>query len=445
MNGGDVFGALTWGLRKYVWLVALAVFAIGVLVPFALSRSAPVYEAEAILAPNQQLAIPNVDVLPKFGESVFDSGAVADSVREAFGLTATTAVIPERVELVAEQDNVAFTIIGRSSDPVAAADLANIAASSFQLELNQTSDAVGYYIVLSKAQPPIAAEPQLAGGTTALLFGALGGLLVGLALVALLVVLRRPVLDPETAQEVTGAPALGRVTIPRGRGLVEERDAHGVARLCRHLLAGSASIILLVSPRGSVRLRHRLTPVLVTLLGRGRRVLASRGGEQDPTTQWGGLGAHRGGRKLRSGPGVRKSDLALVDGPTTDERISRPDYSLLLLVVPEGIGINALRKAADEYLDGGPVGVVLVRKRGLGHHRLGWGHPPGETAAPAAEPAGGLNGRSHVRDHEPFLPVGDQQPGGNQAAPAARPPSPEESPAESEQTTSEASTTGRRP
>lgn len=399
-RGGDVFGALTWGLRRYAWVVALAVIGIGMLVPLGLSRSTPVYEAEAILAPNKELTIPNLDALPRYGEVVFISGAVADSVRESFGLSGTSPVIPERVELVTEQDNVAFTVIGRSEDPTVAAQLANTAAAAFQLELNQTSDAVGYFIVLSQAEPPASAEPSLAGGNLALAIGVLGGLVVGLALVALLVVIRRPVLDPEAAKGATGAPVLARVTIPRGRGDVRERDAHGVGVLCRRLLAGSSSVVLLAGPKNSAGLRHRLTPVLTTLLGRSRSVVVSRGGEQDLTTQW-ELDARRG-RRARSVPGMPKAELVLVDGPTADERMHRPDSALMVLVVPEGIGLNALRQAAEEYFDGGPAAVVLVRKRGLG----GRGREPVTQVAPSR---GELNGRGPAHAGEQPGPADEDE------------------------------------
>ncbi|MBA2695804.1 MAG: hypothetical protein H0U62_08190, partial [Actinobacteria bacterium] len=331
MDRKDVFGALAWGLRRYAWLVVLSIVVIGVLVPFGLSRSAPVYEAQAVLAPNQQVVIPSLDALPRYGEVVFFSGAVAQAVRDAYGLAATTPIIPDRVELVTEQDNVAFTVIGRADNPSEAADLANIAAVAFSRKLNQTSEAVGTFIVLSGAERPVAAEPTLAGGALALAIGVLGGLIIGLALVVLLVVLRRPVLDAEAAQEVTGAPVLGRVTMPGGPGGVTAGDVRGVAGLCRRLLADASSVVLFVGPKKSAALRHRLTPVLTSLLSRSRSVVASRGGEQDLTTQW-GLEARRNGRKTRNVPGTPKTELVLVDGPTAEERITRPDSALMVLV-----------------------------------------------------------------------------------------------------------------
>lgn len=357
----DVFGALMWGLRKYAWVVLLPVLAIGVLVPLALSQSTPVYEAEAIVAPNKQVAAPSVDVLPRFGESAFssDDGVVAGAVREAFEMPPDTVVIPRQVELVTEQDNVAMTVIGRSSDPERAALLANAAAVSFQLQLNQASDAVAYYIVLEAAEPPAAAEPQLSGGTTSVIIGVLGGLIVGLALVVLLVVLRRPVLDPVAAQEVTGAPVLGRVTLPRGQGDEENLDAPGIGALCRRLLASPTSAILVVSPTGSSDLASRLTSMLAAQLRSSRPVIVRDGGAQlalaaDPS----------GPNQVNERTNGSKSELLIVDGPTAAERLNRPDSALVMLVVPEGMGAKALRAAAEEYLDGGRVGLVLASTSG---------------------------------------------------------------------------------
>jgi hypothetical protein len=67
-------------------------------------------------------------------------------------------------------------------------------------------------------------------------------------------------------------------------------------------------------------------------------------------------------------PDADRTELVLVDGPT-EERTSRPDAAMTLLVVPEGIALGALRLLADEYLDGDPGGVVLVRTRRAGTFR----------------------------------------------------------------------------
>jgi len=366
-RGGDVFGTLAWGLRKFAWVVVLTTVLVGVLVPFVLSQSEDVYEAEATVAATGEVKIPSLDALPKTVENIFSDGAVAQVVRTRYDLSATTSVVPDLVEVVADQDSVAFTVIGRDSDPAVAADLADTAATEFVLELNASSNALGSYSVAQEATLPATAEPELAGGPLTIAIGILAGLLVGVALVTLLLVLRRPVLDAESARDATGAPVLGRVTLPRGRGEVNERDTQGLGSLCRRLLSSGSPVILLVSPRSAVSVRRRLSTVMAKLLGRSRNVFVSQGGEHDLPTLW-ELVTRRGGRKARV-PDADRTELVLVDGPTVEERTSRPDAAMTLLVVPEGIALGALRLLADEYLDGDPGGVVLVRTRRAGTFR----------------------------------------------------------------------------
>jgi hypothetical protein len=70
---------------------------------------------------------------------------------------------------------------------------------------------------------------------------------------------------------------------------------------------------------------------------------------------------HEGGDPTGAEP-----ELVLVDGPTLPERAARSDLTMMLLVVQVGISETSLRQAAEEYLDGDGVGVVLVdRARGL--------------------------------------------------------------------------------
>lgn len=362
-RSGDVFGTLAWGLRRYAWLVLLATVAVGVLVPYVLNQSEDVFEAETTIqaAGNKALEIPSLDALPKFGEQSFNNGAVAQKIRDEFRLPASDPVIPERVELVTEQDAVGFTVIGRASNPNDAANLSNTAASTFAQEMNQSSGTVGFFATQEPADPPAVAEPKIAGGTLTLLLGVLAGLIIGVALVALVLVLRRPVLDAEAARDATGAPVLGRVTLPRGRREPSERDAHGLGALCRRLLGSGSPVILLVSPQKAAGVRHRLATVMASLLGRSRNVFVSSGGDGDLPMHW-DLVTRRGNRKSR-GVSAERTELVLVDGPTVEERTHRPDSATTLLVVREGITLNALRQVADEYLDGEPGGVVLVRTR----------------------------------------------------------------------------------
>ena len=81
-GGTDAFATLLWGLRRYVALVLAMVLALGVLIPVLLSRRAEVYQATAQVGPTEQLELPNADPLPRIAESVFNNGAVEESIRK---------------------------------------------------------------------------------------------------------------------------------------------------------------------------------------------------------------------------------------------------------------------------------------------------------------------------------------------------------------------------
>ena len=64
MNQGvGAFRVFAWGLRKYAWLVALSVLAVGVLLPALQARAGDVYEASALVAPNRVTATNYDDML----------------------------------------------------------------------------------------------------------------------------------------------------------------------------------------------------------------------------------------------------------------------------------------------------------------------------------------------------------------------------------------------
>ncbi|MDQ3164731.1 MAG: hypothetical protein M3Q17_00970, partial [Actinomycetota bacterium] len=152
-----MFGALSWGLRRYAWVVLIFVVGIGVLVPVLQARADTVYEAEALVALTDVPAPdtgqpPNYTFLPKYATDVFRSGEVADSVRLILGLGATAAVVPERADLVAAQDNPAFRVVGRGATPEDAMLAANAAAATFSVQM--TSGPFGTFPVKSLADTP---------------------------------------------------------------------------------------------------------------------------------------------------------------------------------------------------------------------------------------------------------------------------------------------------
>ena len=351
-GGGDFFGAMAWGVRKYVLVLIVFVVGLGVLVPLALNRGADVYEAQAQVGPTDKLLLPNLDPLPRLGVSVFNNGAVADAVRKELGLTKKANVTPSHVELVAAQDNIVFTVIGRASDPATAQSIANLAASTFTIELNKYSNSVGQFVPQRSASLPAKPVAKLAGGYLSIVIGLLAGLIAGLGVIALILVWRRPVLDAASAEEATNAPVLGRVRIPKRR----EADVHefrGLAQLCRRVLSNPYETIMLVSPpQGAPQLR-RLGAAMSSLLSSLQRSRPATGDELSdlpPSEQ------HSASNGVPAAP----PRLLVSEGPSAELLATLPDAGLTLLVVPEGIGLRSLRDSAGEYFTGGPGGLVFV-------------------------------------------------------------------------------------
>jgi hypothetical protein len=59
---------------------------------------------------------------------------------------------------------------------------------------------------------------------------------------------------------------------------------------------------------------------------------------------------------------VSKDELIIVNDASPVDVATRPEQSLTLLVVPEGISRSALHEQARQYVDGGTVAMVMVRE-----------------------------------------------------------------------------------
>ena len=319
MNDGDATGMFGWGLRRYAWLLVLFMAGFGVLTPWLLNHGAAQYDAQAQVGPTAPLTFNNLDPLPKLGESVFTNGAVAATIRNSVSppLPGTASVIPQRVELVTAQDNPVFVVVGHAADARPAARYANLAAAAFTAELNKYSQSVSSFAVQKLAVPPAAPTPKVSGGL-AIGVGVLAGLLVGVGVVVLLLIVRRPVLSPKRAHDATGADSFGRLVVARsGEGV------RGLPHLVRSLRENRAEALLVVGPR-KVRGECR------TLVAGLSKILGP------------------------DGPSI-------IAQPSPAQIVAKPDSSLVLLVVPEGIGYSSLRRQADLHLDGGNCGVLLIR------------------------------------------------------------------------------------
>lgn len=356
-DGGDALTVLSWGLRHYWWAIVLSVCALGVAVPLLLDRAPDTYEAEAQVGPAGALNLQSIDPLPRVGQSLFNNGSVAEAVRGSFDppLPRSEDVIPNRVSLITAQDNLVLTVVGTASTPRTAAGLANVAAETLADELNRYEGSVGLFTVQRRAVPPSRSVQRL-GLASSVGVGVAAGLVVGLGIVGLLLVRRRPVLSAESAEAATGAPVLGSVWLGR-----TPAEARGLPQFCHAISMSACKEMLLAGPSRTKPHRHQLTLLLTQVLAGRREVISD-----------GGLSRDQLGARLKGSPGER---LLVVEDASQAQLATRTDRSIAVLVVPHGIGRASLVRQVQQYLDeGGTSGLVMVQgagyRRRLGRRRV---------------------------------------------------------------------------
>jgi len=331
-SGTDVFATLVWGLRRFALLLLVMVLALGVLVPVALAQRAEVYQATAQVGPDSKLVLPNTNPLPRFAESVFNNGAVEQRVR-ALLQQPSGNVIPSRVRLVAAQDNVVLDVVASAPTAKLAIDLANEAAVTFNSELNKYEGSVAVFTLQHSA---VLAKkvPKLAGGYASVALGLVAGLLAGVGLIGLILVIRRPVVHPSTARDVTDSPVLGRITLPR-HGAPSAWDSRAIGLLCRRLSNTGAATIHVVAPRA----------------GQAERVADLM---QDSFMRMGEL---RRGQKRTGGAQSGPAPVPNVAAPDGAESwLMAADSTYTVLLAPEGISSRKLRSFTDTHDAGARVG-----------------------------------------------------------------------------------------
>lgn len=358
--GDDAIGALRWGMRQYVWLLALCVLLVVVVVPFYLATRPSENRATAlVVAKRLDMDLP---ALPRYGEAVFDNGEVARVIAARFGDVGDLEdVVPQRVALVAEQDSIVFQVVGIDPSPQVAADMANLAAESFVAQLNAPGEGVGLFSLQSRALPPPEAEEQLPPLPALVPIALAAGLLLGLTAVAAVLVIRRPVLDGGSATDATGVPILGTITLPRARdndypGLSE---ISGMVPVCRRLLALDVHTIVLVGPVGAERGRRQLVVAMSYVLGRVRNVrLVVDSAAAAAADAYGG---HETREPAKPSPTPRPiRDLTLMDGTQPLDPVQLTGGTLTVLVVPRGTSTSSLRAAVTEHLGGTDAGWLMM-------------------------------------------------------------------------------------
>lgn len=326
-----------WVVRHYGRVVAALVVAallVATVVTLATRGDARYRATALVIATGVEL---RPEQIPRFAESVFDSGAVAERVVRAQGLAVDPRqMVPEQIEMDPVPDSIAFDVHGFSADPQQAAALANAAALAFVAELNKAGPGVGVFALQDPARVP--ATPARPGVPlpVAWLIAIVSAGLLSLALVGMLMGLRRPVLTPADAEKAAHKPVLATVTLSRS-----SRDrAHGVRVLARRLLEVAAQ-----GPAGG-------PPMVVALVGNSRTEVERREIVQRLQEYLASAPTSPGRAGLRIIADVDDAP-AQVGGPLR-----------AVLVVREGAPADEVSRNAGDLFEDELLGVVLVRRGG---------------------------------------------------------------------------------
>jgi capsular polysaccharide biosynthesis protein len=376
---------LLWCLRKFWWVIAVCVVA-GAAAPLALTRSEPIYQADALVFARQLNM--NSRVLPRLADAVFTSGAVeARVVADPAVGGETGELIPDRLSVVAAEDSIVLVVQARHADPAIAARMANTGASAFVEELGRTGAGVGEFALQSQAIVPTEAMhapsfPARAG------LGALGGLGLGLGLVALITAVRRPIVSAYDVRDASGVPLVGKVRlqhIPPG-SYPGPMGVRGIATVARWLATVPPGRLLLVSSPAAAGLRHRIFVMCGVALWTLRKVRF-----EAPTSLVQAIREHcvehRDAGRVVHPRGESADALTLVDNGSTLEIIDPVETNVsVVAVAPLGVSRRHLRAVTSDFAGSGLVGVVLVDAApGL---RLNEGDPR-HAARPSTVRAGG--------------------------------------------------------
>lgn len=362
--GHDAIGVLRWGIRRYGWLFLACLLLGAVAAPYAASKLEKPADAEALVIA-QRLDM-SLTALPRYGETIFDNGQVADAVAQNFSdAVELNDIVPNHVTLIADQDSIVFRVVGHDPEPDTAADIANTAAATFVEALNAPGVGVGQFTLLSPAEPP----PAPGGGlsrTLAIPVGLVTGAVLGLAVVSILLAARRPVIDAAGVEEATGVPGLGTVTVPRTHKgeFAAPEQLLGLVPACRRLLRLKTPTIIVVSRSREERLRAQVSVALAGVLVRVRPLRFTGPPALREAVAEHQAGLHPDDFQHDMSDGKGQAGLDLIDSNDPLDLVQPPDLTAAVLVAREGISSTSLRAAVVEHLGGSAEARVLLVKRG---------------------------------------------------------------------------------
>jgi hypothetical protein len=366
---------LAWSLRHFGWVVLVCAL-VGAAAPLLAVPSQTTYQADALVVARHLTANPRV--LPTLAESVFGDGAVAGAVAQDPAVGGETAgLIPDRLSVVTGPDSITMVVQARDDDPATAARLADLAANAFAAELNLGGAGVGEFTVPAPAVLPTTPLDAMSAPLRAGL-GALAGLVLGVGLVALIAALRQPCVTSWDVESAVGVPLLGTVDLPRATpgAYLGPRGVQGIATVTRWLATAPSSRLTLVSSRSTEGMRQRIYVMVAIAMSTVRPVRLEAPGELvEAVREQSPVGGEVVPQKPRS---EQTGELVLVDGGSPSEIVDPVATPVsVVAVAPLGISQGRLHELALDYLNGGLVGVILVRRR-LGLRRVG-----GRAGSPA--------------------------------------------------------------
>jgi hypothetical protein len=366
---------LLWCLRHYSWVV-LATILVGAATPLLVLPDEQLYQADVLVVASQLTT--NERVLPELTASVFADGAVAAAVATSPAGHGRT-LVPDRVFLVSGPDSITTVVRAQDADPQTAKTLADVAAAAFAAELNRGGAGVGQFTVQGGAVLPDAPLQQTSSTQWAAL-GAAAGLVLGLGLVALLAVLRRPCVTSGDVEDAVGVPLLGTVELRRAaRGTyLGPRGVRGIATVTRWLATVPPGRLTLISAPSGTGMRQRIFVMVAIALSSVRSLRLEAADELVEVVR-----QHTRSGAERADDGA---DLLLVDGSSPFELVDpAADPLSVVAVAPVGTTQRRMRALALDYLNGGLVGVVLIKRRlGLRRARPASRPVPPATAPPRA-------------------------------------------------------------
>lgn len=347
-----------WYFRQYAWVLVVCVLglaAVGALYGAARTKT---YEAQSLVVSLQLGTGVNTKALPQLGQSLFDSGAVAAQVASDPAVGGDPGLlIPGQLDMIAAQDSLVFTVVGRASDPTQAKRLADLGASAFVAELNRPGPGVGVFKVQTEARVPI--DPQDSIPTVLLvLVGGLIGLILSIGVISLITTLRRPVIEAADVESVLGARLLGTVLLPVATEgeFAGPSGVRGMAPVARWVAGAPSGLMLLVSDPTSNAVRQRILVMLAVAM---RRYRATSVQAAEPLR----AAVHQQSEGVGPVSLNPAGELVFVDGSDHRALVDPLDPMSVVVVARKGIPRSRLRLAASEYRPEDLFGVVLVDLR----------------------------------------------------------------------------------